>query len=96
MDSVLELAAKPIVDTDIVVADESEIRPVIDAPAAVGYQRVGDLGVEGREALDTSPHPEFPRSNSPWSSSATRRVWTMCSAVTCSGSTPTPVPATPS
>lgn len=45
------LAAKPIIDLDIVVADESAVRPVIEALRPLGYQWRGDLGVEGRQAF---------------------------------------------
>ena len=45
------LAAKPIIDMDIVVTDESKVRPVIQALRPLGYQWRGDLGVEGRQAL---------------------------------------------
>lgn len=58
--SVPGLVAKPIIDVDIVVADDSGVRPVIDALRPLGYQWVGDLGVEGRQAFDTSGHPELP------------------------------------
>jgi len=33
---------------------------VIGALRPLGYQWVGDLGVEGRQAFDTSGHPELP------------------------------------
>lgn len=52
--SVPGLAAKPIIDMDIVVADESQLRPVIDAVGTLGYRWVGDLGVVGREALEAA------------------------------------------
>ncbi|MDA8355754.1 MAG: GrpB family protein [Actinomycetota bacterium] len=58
--SVPGLEAKPIIDVDIVVADDSGVHPVIDALRPLGYQWVGDLGVEGRQAFDTSGHPELP------------------------------------
>jgi GrpB-like predicted nucleotidyltransferase (UPF0157 family) len=45
------LAAKPVIDMDIVVTAESEVRPVIRALQPLGYQWRGDLGVEGRQAL---------------------------------------------
>jgi GrpB-like predicted nucleotidyltransferase (UPF0157 family)/quercetin dioxygenase-like cupin family protein len=59
--SVPGMAAKPIIDTDIVVADQAHVRPVIEALEAHGYQWVGNMGVEGREAFDSSGHPELPR-----------------------------------
>lgn len=58
--SVPGLAAKPIIDLDIVVIEDSAVRPVIDAVRPLGYQWVGDLGVEGRQAFDTSGHPDLP------------------------------------
>lgn len=50
--SVPGLAAKPIIDMDIVVASEAEVRPVIERLATVGYRWRGDLGVTGREAFE--------------------------------------------
>jgi GrpB-like predicted nucleotidyltransferase (UPF0157 family) len=58
--SVPGLAAKPIIDVDVVVAHESQVRPVIDALGALGYQWVGDLGVAGRQAFDLSEQAELP------------------------------------
>ncbi|MGH9078915.1 MAG: GrpB family protein [Acidimicrobiales bacterium] len=45
------LAAEPIVDMDVVVAGEDDIRPTIDALAVIGYRWTGDLGVSGRQAF---------------------------------------------
>jgi GrpB-like predicted nucleotidyltransferase (UPF0157 family) len=45
------LAAKPVIDMDIVVASEAAFRPVIDALRPHGYLWRGDLGVRGRQAL---------------------------------------------
>src|SRR3954463_1376534 len=50
--SVPGLAAKPIIDMDIVVASENEVRHVIERLAAVGYAWGGDLDVAGREAFN--------------------------------------------
>jgi GrpB-like predicted nucleotidyltransferase (UPF0157 family) len=58
--SVPGLAAKPIIDMDIVVADVSRVRRVIDALGALRYRWVGDLGVEGREAFEASGQPDLP------------------------------------
>jgi GrpB-like predicted nucleotidyltransferase (UPF0157 family) len=55
------LAAKPVIDMDIVVADESKIRPVIEALRPLGYQWRGDLGVEGRQALRHIGHDDLPQ-----------------------------------
>ncbi len=58
--SVPGLAAKPIIDMDIVVADVSGVRPVIDGLGSLGYQWLGDLGVEGRQAFEASRGAELP------------------------------------
>lgn len=56
------LAAKPIIDMDVVVANEEMTRPVIDRLGAIGYRWRGDLGVEGRQAfsLDVRRQLELP------------------------------------
>ena len=58
--SVPGLAAKPIIDMDIVVADESRIRPVIERLRPLGYRWIGDLGVPGREAFRLDGGAEVP------------------------------------
>src|SRR5277367_3558470 len=45
------LAAKPIIDVDVVVADETAVGPAVKALAAAGWQHEGDLGIKGREAF---------------------------------------------
>ena len=59
--SVPGLAAKPIIDLDVVVASETEVRPAIERIKSVGYRWLGDLAVEGRQAFmplepGTLPH----------------------------------------
>lgn len=49
--SVPGLAAKPIIDMDIVVRSADDIRAVIDRLRDAGYQWRGELGVEGRHAF---------------------------------------------
>jgi len=49
--SVPGLAAKPVIDMDIVVADQSLLAPVIALLAPLGYHHLGDLGITGREAF---------------------------------------------
>jgi GrpB-like predicted nucleotidyltransferase (UPF0157 family) len=49
--SVPGLAAKPIIDIDLVVPGTEEIPAVIERLAGVGYEHRGDLGVPGREAF---------------------------------------------
>ncbi len=50
--SVPGLAAKPIIDIDVVVESEVMIRPTIALIESAGYTWVGDLDVAGREAFD--------------------------------------------
>lgn len=54
------LAAKPIIDMDVVVATSDHISEAIERLAAVGYRWRGDLGVPGREALKLVTHEELP------------------------------------
>jgi GrpB-like predicted nucleotidyltransferase (UPF0157 family) len=54
------LAAKPIIDLDIVVAAESQVRPVIEALGPLGYHWRGDLGVQGRQAFEASGPADLP------------------------------------
>jgi len=52
--SVPGLAAKPIIDVDIVV-DPEQVDPATRALAAAGYEPRGDLGVPGRYAFFAPP-----------------------------------------
>jgi GrpB-like predicted nucleotidyltransferase (UPF0157 family) len=55
------LAAKPIIDIDVVVADQADVAEAIAMLAAAGYPHKGDAGVPGREAFDQPPRlPEHP------------------------------------
>lgn len=49
--SVPGLAAKPIIDLSMVVPSEAEVPLAIERLATLGYQHLGDLGIEGREAF---------------------------------------------
>ncbi len=49
--SVPGLAAKPVIDVDIVVTDETKVAPASAALEAIGYQPLGDLGVPLRYAF---------------------------------------------
>ncbi len=53
--SVPGLAAKPIIDLDIVIAGENDIPEAIRLLATIGYTHEGDLGITGREAFSTPP-----------------------------------------
>lgn len=56
--SVPGLAAKPIIDVDIVV-DPGEVAAAVAALAAIGFEPRGDLGVPDRQAFRT-PEPFAP------------------------------------
>ncbi|WP_165555931.1 GrpB family protein [Kribbella pittospori] len=45
------LAAKPIIDVDVVVPAVDLVPPTVAAIVAAGYQHEGDLGIPGREAF---------------------------------------------
>jgi GrpB-like predicted nucleotidyltransferase (UPF0157 family) len=56
------LAAKPIIDLDVVVASEDLVQPMIERLAAAGYRWRGNLGIPGREAFEpTRPDDDAPR-----------------------------------
>lgn len=45
------LAAKPIIDIDVVIAQETDLSMVVEKLASIGYVHEGNLGIEGREAF---------------------------------------------
>ncbi len=49
--SVPGLAAKAIIDIDIIVKSEKEVKELIEALEDLGYYHQGNLGIEGREAF---------------------------------------------
>jgi GrpB-like predicted nucleotidyltransferase (UPF0157 family) len=49
------LAAKPVIDIDIVVRDEVGVASAIGRLATLGYVHRGNLGIEGREAFANPP-----------------------------------------
>jgi GrpB-like predicted nucleotidyltransferase (UPF0157 family) len=55
--SVPGLAAKPIIDIDVVVADEAQVPVVLHLIESAGYRWVGDMDVEGREAFEPISTP---------------------------------------
>ena len=55
------LAAKPIIDMDIVAAAPGDVPAVIERLARLGYRWRGDLGVEGRESFKPPADPGLPR-----------------------------------
>ena len=54
------LAAKPVIDLDIVVTSEAAVRPVIEALRPLGYLWRGDLGIEGRQAFFRPDDDDLP------------------------------------
>jgi GrpB-like predicted nucleotidyltransferase (UPF0157 family) len=58
--SVPGLAAKPIIDIDVVVETEDLVLVVLRQIASAGYLWVGDLGVAGREAFEADSTPPLP------------------------------------
>jgi len=55
------LAAKPIIDVDVVIPSRALLSEVIGRLAALGYRHQGDLGVPGREAFAREGVDEVPR-----------------------------------
>jgi GrpB-like predicted nucleotidyltransferase (UPF0157 family) len=55
------LAAKPIIDIDVVIPSRAVLGEVIPRLAALGYRHQGDLGVPGREAFTREGVDEVPR-----------------------------------
>jgi GrpB-like predicted nucleotidyltransferase (UPF0157 family) len=53
--SVPGLAAKPILDIDIVIQSLVHLPSVIDRLSLIGYRHQGDLGIVGRHAFDSPP-----------------------------------------
>ncbi|MEW6737151.1 MAG: GrpB family protein [Acidobacteriota bacterium] len=49
--SIPGLAAKPIIDLDIVIASRQPLPEIVQRLVLLGYQHEGDLGVLGREAF---------------------------------------------
>lgn len=58
--SVPGLAAKPVIDLDVVVASSAQFGPAIARLEKIGYRWKGDLGVPGREAFSLSQHSDLP------------------------------------
>jgi GrpB-like predicted nucleotidyltransferase (UPF0157 family) len=56
--SVPGLAAKPVLDIDIVISDMSKLERVIMGLAGLGYEHRGNLGIEDREAF-RHPQPRY-------------------------------------
>lgn len=55
--SVEGMSAKPCIDLDVVIADDSRLPAVISGLEAIGYIHEGDLGIKGREAFKYTNKP---------------------------------------
>jgi GrpB-like predicted nucleotidyltransferase (UPF0157 family) len=53
--SVPGLAAKPIIDLDVIVRSPDDVLVAIERLATIGYVHRGDLGIAGREAFSQPP-----------------------------------------
>ncbi|MGI4787337.1 MAG: GrpB family protein [Janthinobacterium lividum] len=53
--SIAGLAAKPIIDIDVIVPSETDVPDAIARLATVGYVHQGDNGIPGREAFQSPP-----------------------------------------
>src|ERR1043165_3962036 len=49
--SVPGLAAKPVIDIDIIIESKEELPDVVAGLVTLGYEHVGDLGIAEREAF---------------------------------------------
>ena len=58
--SVPGLAAKPIIDIDVVVANEEQVPIVLGLIESAGYRWVGDLTVKGRESFEPADVTQLP------------------------------------
>lgn len=58
--SVPGLAAKPVIDIDVVIPSRAELKQISRCLEAIGYEHRGDLGIVDRDAFrqppDTVPH----------------------------------------
>ena len=57
--SVEGMSAKPCIDLDVIIKDESVLDAVICRLAKIGYLHEGDLGIKGREAFDYTDKPHL-------------------------------------
>ena len=53
--SVPGLAAKPIIDLDLVIPSEAQIPLAVQGLATLGYEHQGNFGIKGREAFKRPP-----------------------------------------
>ncbi len=77
--SVPGLAAKPVIDIDLIVAGPDQLRTVIEKLGQLGYLHQGDLGIEGREAFkrlsEKTPLATTPLATTPTRPAEPERTW---------------------
>jgi GrpB-like predicted nucleotidyltransferase (UPF0157 family) len=49
--SVPGLAAKPVLDIDLIIQNRSMLEPILNVLAKLGYEYIGDMGIKDREAF---------------------------------------------
>jgi len=49
------LAAKPIIDMDVLLNSSRDLPAVVSKLSSLGYRHQGDLGIRGREAFEAPP-----------------------------------------
>ncbi len=59
--SVPGLSAKPIIDLDVVIRDDSLLDAVISGLGQIGYSHEGNLGIPGREAFRYDGRTHLPK-----------------------------------
>ena len=57
--SVEGMSAKPCIDLDVVIRDDTVLAAVVDRLETIGYVHEGDLGIPGREAFKYSDKPHL-------------------------------------
>ena len=57
--SVEGMSAKPCIDLDVIIKDDSILDAVIERLAEIGYIHEGDLGIKGREAFRYTDKPHL-------------------------------------
>ena len=57
--SVEGMSAKPCIDLDVIIKDDSMLDAVIERLAKIGYIHEGDLGIKGREAFKYTDKPHL-------------------------------------
>lgn len=53
------LSAKPCIDIDVVIKDESILDQIISQLKTIGYNHEGNLGIKGREAFEYENKPHL-------------------------------------